>query len=188
MSRLKSKRYKEILRTWEEFLSAGECDDTLCKDAGRPILDVASERIWKAYRRVYRRGRKIAADTPAEALHELRIDCKMLRYLLEFFRSLYPAKDVAKLVDALRQLQDNLGDFNDLQVQQTSLCTFAEEMSEEDLASVECLLAMGRLVEHLAQHQAEERERFSQCWARFATSSTRERFRRLFRNAPAANQ
>jgi len=149
---------------------------------------VASERTWKSYRRVYECGRMIAPETRAEALHALRIDCKMLRYLVEFFRSLYPAKEVVELVDALRQLQDNLGDFNDLQVQQDSLCTFAREMSDEGLASVESLLAMGRLVEHLSQRQIGERQRFAQCWIDFATPATRGRFRRLFKNPAAGAQ
>lgn len=180
VTRLKSKRYGELLRSWEAFLDSDAFDDPSCPDAARPIVEVASERIWKAYRRVYKRGRRIVPETPAKALHELRIDCKMLRYLLEFFRSLYPAKEVTKLVNALRQLQDNLGDFNDLQVQQESLRRFAAEMSDEGLASVESLLAMGRLVEHLDQRQKVERQRFAKCWAKFATPARRERFRALF--------
>jgi len=185
ISRLKSKRYNELLSGWDEFLAHAPSDDDASPDAARPIADVASERIWKAYRRVYKCGRDIKPDTPADVLHELRIDCKMLRYLLEFFRSLYPRKEVAKLVDALRQLQDNLGDFNDLQVQQSSLHSFAQEMSDEGLSSVESLLAIGRLVEHLAQRQIAERQRFSECWDSFATSAVRGRFRRLFKD-PAA--
>ena len=189
VNRLKTKRYQELKRTWEEFLSRDVCEaDASCPDAVRPILDVASERIWKAYRRVYRDGHKITPQTPAKGLHELRIDCKMLRYLLEFFRGLYPEKEVTALINALKQLQDNLGDFNDLQVQQISLRNSAQEMSDEGLASVACLLAMGRLVEHLAQRQVEERKRFSQCWAKFATSRNRERFRQLFKDRSVAAQ
>jgi CHAD domain-containing protein len=174
------------LNNWEEFLARQPSDDAPGPDAARPIADVASERIWKAYRRVYKRGRKVVPETSAETLHELRIDCKMLRYLLEFFRSLYPPQAVAKLVDALRQLQDNLGDFNDLQVQQTSLYRFAREMSDEGLASVECLLAIGCLVEHLSQRQIGERQRFAKCWSSFATRKTRQRFRSLFKNRASA--
>lgn len=183
VSRMKSNRYQELLESWGEFLAREGNDDAACPDAARPIADVASERIWKVYRRVYKHGRNIMPDTPAEALHELRIDCKMLRYLLEFFRSLYPAKEMTKLVNALRQLQDNLGDFNDLQVQQTSLSRFAQEMSDEGVATVESLVAIGRLVEHLAQRQVTERERFTECWNDFATPAIRRRFRRLFKDA-----
>jgi CHAD domain-containing protein len=92
---------------------------------------------------------------------------------------------MAKLVGALRLLQDNLGDFNDLQVQQTSLSRFAREMSDEGLASADTLLAMGRLVEHLAQRQIDERQHFTRCWTNFATPATRARFRRLFKHPQA---
>ena len=186
VARLKSKRYHRLLNDWEAFLVRRPSDDSPAPDAARPVVDVASERIWNAYRRVYKCGRKVVPETSAETLHALRIDCKMLRYLLEFFRSLYPPPAVAKLVDALRQLQDNLGSFNDLQVQQTSLCGFAREMSDEGLASVECLLAIGCLVEHLSQRQIGERQRFAKCWSSFATRETRQRFRRLFKNRVSA--
>jgi len=185
VTRLKSKRYEKLLSSWEAFLARVPGDDGAGPDAARTIADVASERIWKFYRRVYKHGRKITPESPADTLHELRIDCKMLRYLLEFFRSLYPPNEIATLVDALKQLQDNLGDFNDLQVQQTRLRKFALEMADEGLASAASLLAMGRLVEHLAQRQVEERQRFSQCWTRFAAPAVRERFRRLFKNPEA---
>ena len=188
VSRLKSKRYHELLSTWEAYLARGPSGDASCPDAARPIADVSSERIWKAYRRVYKRGRKITPETPAKTLHALRIDAKMLRYLLEFFRSLYPPKQLDKLIMALRQLQDNLGDFNDLQVQKVSLCSFAREMSSEGLASADSLLAIGRLVEHLAQRQIGERRRFAQCWTEFATPTTRRRFRRLFKDPAAGTQ
>ena len=43
------------------------------------------------YKKVLKAGRAVTADGPAEEMHELRKDCKKLRYLIEFVRSLYPA-------------------------------------------------------------------------------------------------
>jgi CHAD domain-containing protein len=77
--------------------------------------------IYKRYRRIVKKGSKISETTPDEKLHELRIDCKKLRYLLEFFTSLFPENEMKKLVKQLKQLQENLGDFNDLSVQQEFL-------------------------------------------------------------------
>ena len=68
---------------------------------------------------------EIDDDSPDEALHRLRIDAKKLRYLLEFFRALYPPKEIGAVVGALKSLQDNLGDFNDLSVQQGAMRGFA---------------------------------------------------------------
>ena len=52
-------------------------------------------------------GTAIDDDTPAEDLHELRKVGKELRYLLEFFASLYPAEVVKPLVKSLKGLQDH---------------------------------------------------------------------------------
>lgn len=186
VKRLNSKRYHRLINGWQNFLQQGPRDESDCPDAARPILDLASERIWAVYRRVYKRGRGVAADTPADVMHKLRIDCKMLRYLLEFSASLYPPDEIRTLVASLRRLQDNLGNYNDLEVQQTTLTLFAEQMSRERLASVGSLLAMGRLVEHLNRRQLAERDRFASCWGNFATRANRQHFRRLFKGATIA--
>ena len=139
-----------------------------------------SERIWSVARRVLKRGSAIDDDTPAAALHRLRIECKKLRYLLSFFASLYDRQEIARLIAALKKLQDNLGDFNDYEVQQAWLTQCARDMSADGTAPVETLLAMGRLEDRLQIRQEEERHRFGQRFALFAAAENRERMRRLF--------
>lgn len=180
---LTGSRYRNLLEEWRRFLEQPVPESTDLPNAQRPLLEVASERIWKMWRRVFKRGRAIDEETPAEALHSLRIDCKKLRYLLEFFRSLYAEKEVARLVKSLKKLQDNLGDFNDLEVQQETLQSFAAGMEEEGLAPVDTILAMGRLVERMAQGQARERDRFEKRFQRFSAKANRRQFRELFRTA-----
>jgi CHAD domain-containing protein len=182
---LDSERYSELLAGWQSFL---ECWDTETKPdsiepprASIPAEQTASDRIWKAYRRVLKRGRAVNDESPAEWLHRLRIDCKKLRYLLEFFRSLYDAEEIGILVKALKRLQDNLGDFNDLEIQQDSLRRFAHEMFQEGLATVESLMALGRLVDRLESRQEEERLRFQQEFREFASKRNRARFQGLFK-------
>ena len=177
---LRSQRYRKLVENWRAFLDSDTSGDSAPADARRDVADVAGARIWRAYRRIHRHGRKIDAGTPAESLHELRIDCKKLRYLLEFFCSLYDDNDIAPLLKSLKRLQDNLGDFNDLEVQQRTLQQFAHQMEEEGLASVNCLLAMGRLLDHLLHRQANERRRFAACFKRFSATDKRTRFKRLF--------
>ena len=143
--------------------------------------DVASDRIWRAYRRVTRHGRAIGPETPGEGLHDLRIDCKKLRYLLEFFDSLYVAEEIAPPIKELKRLQDNLGEFNDLEVQQTALRRFAHEMQRDGVDSVDCVLEMGRLVDYHGRRQQKVRRHFARCFARFDEPANRKRFRRLFK-------
>lgn len=180
---LKSKRYEALVNAWREHLDGSHSETLVDRIARKPILDVASKRIWRAFRRVEKRANAIKPETPADALHKLRIDCKKLRYLLEFFHSLYDPDDIVPLIKALKRLQENLGDFNDLVVQEVALYRIAREMEQEGLATVDCLLAMGRLLGSHVRQQRKERQRFAKCYARFHEKTNRERFRRLFNSA-----
>jgi CHAD domain-containing protein len=175
---LDSSRYPDLIRHWREFLGAPLPDDPALPGAKRPVREVASERIARCFRRVLKKGRAIKDDSPPARLHRLRIECKKLRYLLEFFRSLYDPHDVEPVVKSLKRLQDNLGDFNDLQIQRETLKRFAQEMVAEDCATVESLMAMGRLVERLEVRQVKERSRFTKRFAEFDALPMRERFAR----------
>ncbi|MEM6795907.1 MAG: CHAD domain-containing protein, partial [Acidobacteriota bacterium] len=121
---LDTERYRDLLETWSRQIqnpAAGPAAES-------PALELASARIWRLYRRIRKRGLAIDDDTPAAALHEVRIMGKKLRYLLEFFRSLYPQGPVGSAIRELKRLQDNLGDFNDYEVQQLALQGFAEDL------------------------------------------------------------
>ena len=179
---LDTPRYRHLVRDFRAFLDdPGPLDDDTTPNATRPVRDVASERIWKVYRKVVARGRAIDDGSPAQHLHDLRKDAKKLRYLMEFFRSLYPPKAIGASIRELKVLQDNLGDFNDYEVQQASLTRFADQMASDGLADTAALLATGRLLGHLEQAQLREREHFAERFDRFASDDNRKRFRRLFK-------
>jgi CHAD domain-containing protein len=54
----------------------------------------------------------LAKDGTPRKLHRLRLASKRLRYTLELFRPCYPA-GLEERLDALRKLQDSLGEVND---------------------------------------------------------------------------
>ena len=64
-------------------------------------------------------------DSAPEQLHRLRIACKKLRYMFEFFASAFPQEMTAEPVRRLRVLQDVLGQLNDLDVQRQMLRNLA---------------------------------------------------------------
>jgi CHAD domain-containing protein len=179
-SALESRRFQRLLDGWAEFLESPISDTEDTPNADLPISNVADERILKAYRRMVKRGSKLGFDPPAEALHRLRIDAKKLRYLLEFFAALYPKKTIARLVRELKQLQDILGGFNDMQVQQDRLAKFAEELAAGEDAHAETLFAMGRLAAAMATRQEEHRLAFSDSFAQFANDASRRLYRKIF--------
>ncbi len=176
-----SDRYQALKRDWKAFLGAEPSSLETGPNSSQPIEKLASERIWRSYKRVVKKGTAIGQDTPAIALHRLRIDCKKLRYLLEFFRSLYPETQIGLLIQELKHLQDNLGDFNDFEVQQNRLRKYGQTMVAEQLAPAATMLAMGRLIERLEEGQALERARFHRRFKKFSTRKNKRLFRRLFK-------
>ena len=177
---LDSGKYRTLLEDWRQSLEEPLFSPEETSKAEEPVLFASSGRIWKAYRRILKKGRAIDDQSPASALHRLRLDCKKLRYLLEFFRSLYEPDKIRELIKSLQALQDNLGNFNDYEIQQGTLRQFARNMLEQGQANVETLMAMGRLVERFEVGQQKERQRFSKRFAKFASPTNEKQFRALF--------
>jgi CHAD domain-containing protein len=141
---------------------------------------VACERIWRLYQRAVSEGRAIGPDTPAEALHELRKSCKKLRYLMEFFQSLFPARRIRSPIGALKTLQENLGNFQDYAVQIATLKRFGHQMAAEGNAPPDTLLAMGMLIEELERRQQAARAEFTDRFGKFDSHGNHAHYRRLF--------
>jgi CHAD domain-containing protein len=177
---LDSARYRRLIRNWRSFLDQPVNERSTLKNAGRPVIEVACERIWRIYRLALREGNAITAESPADDLHELRKTCKKLRYLMEFFQSLFPADKIKALIRVLKTLQDNLGNFQDYEVQVIKLKEFSHQMVAEGIVPPDTLLAMGMLIDGLERRQHQAREEFSGRFAGFSAKDNRNRFRKLF--------
>jgi len=178
---IQSRRYRSLLADWRKFLSLPCPKRPSAAQALTPIKDIADARIWTLFRRVLKQGRAIAPDTPSESIHELRKTCKKLRYLLEFFRLLYPPEEVNRPIKHLKRLQDYLGDFQDVHARISMLQAISHEMRETPSVPTEALLAMGVLLSALDRRQAKLREDFPEHFDPFARSRNRARFRALFK-------
>ena len=90
-------------------------DDAALRD--RPVKAFARDELARRRRKISKRGRHLDRLTPHER-HEVRIAAKKLRYGAEFFASLFPKEKAARrqgiFVKALAELQDQLGDLNDI--------------------------------------------------------------------------
>ncbi|MDP1849711.1 MAG: CHAD domain-containing protein [Solirubrobacteraceae bacterium] len=177
---LESERTRALLDNWRVFLdvlvAAPEEDRP---DAARPVADVAGERIATVYGRMVKMGRAIEPDSPHEALHDLRKKGKELRYLLEFFASLYPPEVVKPMVATLKALQDVLGRFQDREVQADALRALGDEIAALD-GGAAALMAMGVLVQRLGEEQAQAREQFAERFAQFAAKPQRKLVTKTF--------
>ena len=177
---LDSARYRRLINSWRQFLEDPVNERSTLKNAGRPVNEVASERIWRVYRRAIREGDAITTESPADDLHELRKTCKKLRYLMEFFQSLYPGGEIKSLIKVLKTLQDNLGNFQDYEVQVATLKEFSHQMVAEGMVPPDTLLAMGMLIDGLERRQHQAREEFAGRYGGFSAQDHQDRFRQLF--------
>nr|WP_321253365.1 CHAD domain-containing protein [uncultured Ruegeria sp.] len=150
-------------------------------NAERGAYQYACALIWKRYRKVCKRARRISPMTPDKAVHDLRIDCKKLRYLMEFFAPLFDAKAFKSIIKPLKKLQDNLGRFNDCSVQQDALLGFVTKQSNtQGRVDAQMALAAGGLISVLDQRQKSERDRVIANFNHFDSPDIRHLFRSLF--------
>jgi CHAD domain-containing protein len=177
---LRSKKYATILHDWETFLNEPREDSATASNAELPIIDLARNRIYKKYRSVVKAGNLIIKNTEDEMLHVLRIQCKKLRYLMEFFSSLFPRKKISVLIEQLKKLQDNLGDFNDLCVQQEYLLNITKKLPTTPQQKKNTLVAIGSLIGTLDRERQTVKDAFANTFTDFASPKNQELFRELF--------
>ncbi len=176
---LETETYARLITEWDAFLHepVGKKD---ARNASVPIINLARKRIVRQYRSIVRDGMYILKHTEDELLHALRIECKKLRYLLEFFASLFPSKEMRRLIKQLKRLQDNLGEFTDLSVQQAYLLSIAETLEIDEARARRALVATGFLVESMARKQQDVRADFAGTFTDFASPAHQKQFQRLF--------
>ena len=177
---LKSKKYSNMMMDWETFLNKPPPASATASNAALPVMDLACQRIYKKYRGIVKTGSGILANTEDEMLHVLRIECKKLRYLLEFFAGLFPRKKVKTLIEQLKNLQDNLGDFNDLCVQQEYLLKISAELPANQRQSQKTLVAIGSLIDKLDHKKQTVKNAFARTFTNFAAPENQALFRQLF--------
>jgi len=151
---LASGRCRTLLATWGTFAR-----ELTRSRAGRPVRDVADERIEAVAARTLEKAAEVDEASPDRTIHRLRIRCKRLRYLLELFRSLYPAGDVDPVVATLRRLQDRLGTFQDLSVHGDLLRAIALEAGARTSMPPAALIATGTLLAQLQRAKRRQRRR-----------------------------
>jgi len=114
---LDGRRYERFVRDFGEFVvteGAGALPVPADKPVPNQVSHLVPSLIYNRYQVV--RGYETALDgAPIETLHALRIDCKRLRYSLEFFREVL-GPEVEDTIKEVVIMQDHLGDLNDADV------------------------------------------------------------------------
>ena len=179
---LDSERYRRLLRVWARFLERSVPQHPEAPNAGRPLADVVAQRAWRLCRRIARASETVDAQTPADRLHEVRLDAKKLRYLVDVTPAFYDAADLDCILSALRKLQRVLGEFNDAQVQEQRVLECGRESVVADgPAGTE--RALGRLADRCRERRERLRKQVSDGLAGFRSHDTQAACRRAFRRS-----
>lgn len=112
-----TERYTEFLLRLSAWISSqgwrDQSDTRRTKRLLDPIGDHCIRLLRKRDRNVRKQGRDIG-NLSDDALHELRLAVKQLRYAVDFFQSLYPKKRARAYRRHLAGLQNRLGYLNDV--------------------------------------------------------------------------
>lgn len=175
---LRSEGYHEIMDDLQRRFSSDEGMEQ-GHSAGESTGHFASRLLLKRYGKVSKLANAISKDTPDETVHALRIQCKKLRYLMEFFSPLYTQDDIKPLVKSLKGLQDKLGEFNDCSVQRTSLTEFLKQHSLRGKKGLMLAESVGAIVATLYQMQLRARVEIGSSLGAFSNAATASAFKQL---------
>jgi len=88
------------------------------------------------------------------------------------------------LIGQLKKLQDNLGDFNDLCVQEEYLLNITKKLPATHQRSKKTLVAIGSLIGTLDRERQTVKDAFAKTFTDFASPANRKLFRELFTLKP----
>lgn len=121
-----SDRCRELLAAWQQFISglpqlsaqtSREVEKSKCVDFSRaartPLAGWAMVTIIRQSRQILKAGVLVDEKTPAPVLHQLRIRCKRLRYVLESLAPFDKKLHLKSLLEKLAALQKILGAHQD---------------------------------------------------------------------------
>ena len=179
---LDSPRYQALIQQCDEYLNDPVPRHVAPANAMRPIGEVSREYLATIFIKANRQARELTPETRAEAFHELRKTCKKVRYLFEFFHDLHPQLPSKKLLKSLKLLQQQLGLFQDLQVQQATLRKFTTEM-DPAIISGDFEIAFERVLKALKKRETNMRGECIAAWHQFASAADNKALNKLVKKA-----
>lgn len=169
---LSSTDYKNDIATCAAELSQSAAFQTPM--ALKPILQVVKKLLLKRYHKMLTMSAAINSRSADEKIHELRIEFKKLRYLIEFFIDLLPKKRIGKIVSQIKKIQTVLGGYNDYCIQIEFLDDYIDD------TWIEMSKALSGLIAILYQKKTEERPKVEGALADFFTENMTIEFDLVF--------
>lgn len=167
-SLLSSPHYLKLITDWENYLQNKNIPSS--QNSHIEVLPFSQKIIGQRLQKVLQKGNQLIGKKPGKKkLHELRIECKKLRYLLEFFSFLYAENKISLMADHLKTLQNLLGDINDLSIQISDLEQRFESYRQSPEPDAVVLAGMGGLLTYFPQRQQELIKHFQETFRKFSS-------------------
>ena len=116
---LNGQRTITLINEWQVFMLDGTDFGDEGSAAHDELKDVIAQRLSKAHQQLIKDCRAINSKSSDDDVHALRKDAKRVRYLAESFSEIFPKKNGDLLLPQLLNLQDTLGEFQDLRIHET---------------------------------------------------------------------
>ncbi|QQD16953.1 CHAD domain-containing protein [Spongiibacter nanhainus] len=171
---MRSERYQQVINDLDTTLSSPA--QLQSKKAAKPVATLLEKNAHKSFQRIKSLGSSIDKYTPDNEIHALRIECKKMRYLMEYFIEILPEKPTMKFVKSLKKLQDVLGDFNDYAVQQN----FLRQYTDSHTSSAALSAATGGMIAVLHQLHLQARQQVEAAFAGFNSAEVESTFSAIF--------
>ena len=125
---VESPRFRDLALDTAAWIEAGDWtrnpNDAVGMLRQRPFAALAAEQLRRRWKKTLKSGKCLDTLDPQHR-HRLRIQAKKLRYAAEFFAPAFPRKKSMRhrrdFVASLQQLQDALGELNDIAVNEKLL-------------------------------------------------------------------
>jgi triphosphatase len=147
---LDSNRYERLIANFSATLRRGRSPSPTA-----PILEAAPNLVRDRYKKVRKSANTLSEDSPPEHFHELRKKGKRLRYAWEPLQEIY-GKPAQKMVKLLKNMQDDLGDHQDLIV----AAGLMEELGSAGDRPPQDAFSMGSMGERYSREASEIRAGF----------------------------
>lgn len=193
---LESKRYRVLKQRMQAFLdsagaAAAGAGGNGAATASPPALHeplVCAEvpgLLTGRYEKVLAYGPSLRG-TSIERLHALRIDCKRLRYALEFLREALCAQ-AEDAIDDLKQAQDHLGEMNDAYVASKVLRNLSEKWqraADESRFPSATRTALGAYLAYCEDRARTKAQSFPVVWEHLTGNEFRQRLQVIMTTPP----
>ena len=168
---MESDRYKKFVTNFDLWITDRgwfqvEMPADIRENLGKSVVGYAKKVMSKRLKTVLLTGAHMETMSDEE-LHQLRIECKKLRYATEFFSALFDPKDMAAFTMQLKEVQGLLGIMNDVAVMPGLMEKLLGKSKDPELFQY-----AGALLGWRCHQGTTVRERLLVPWHTFADSKT----------------